>query len=131
LKLRTYANAKPFAAPDGVVTSTIDPESGMPATPSCPETKPEVFIAGTEPVGTCPLHGGTSDQTTVSGWDLPSVNTQAAPYSEQPLPPRRSNGMPPPPLTSNGPNPAGPYPSNQNPQQQPPEKKRGFFGRLK
>src|SRR5471030_3282696 len=55
---RKYADAKPFVAPDGVVTVTIDPESGMPATPQCPEQKPEVFIAGTEPVGVCPLHGG-------------------------------------------------------------------------
>src|SRR6202167_186102 len=72
LQLRRYSDAKPFAAPHGVVTVTIDPESGMPAGAQCPTQAPEVFIAGTEPVGTCPLHGGKGDRTTVSGWDLPS-----------------------------------------------------------
>ena len=38
---------------------------------------PEVFISGTEPVGTCPLHGGRGDHTTVSGWDVPSTGGQA------------------------------------------------------
>jgi hypothetical protein len=41
------------------------------ATASCPEQKSEVFIAGTEPVGVCQLHGGHGDQTVVSGWDVP------------------------------------------------------------
>ena len=77
VQLRQYADAKPFAAPDGVVTVTIDPESGMPATPQCPTQSPEVFIAGTEPVGTCPLHGGKGDHTTVSGWDTSIPGTPA------------------------------------------------------
>ena len=73
LQQRKYADAKPFAAPDGVVTVTIDPESGMPANAQCPAQSPEVFVAGTEPVGTCPLHGNKGgDRTTVSGWDTPA-----------------------------------------------------------
>jgi hypothetical protein len=48
---------------------TIDPESGMPAVPACPKTRNEVYIAGTEPVGVCPLHGGRGGITTNSGWD--------------------------------------------------------------
>jgi penicillin-binding protein 1B len=73
LLLRNYRNAKPFSAPDGVVTLQIDPDSGMPATPYCPSSKPEVFIAGTEPVGACPLHGGNGqmETTNVSGWEVP------------------------------------------------------------
>src|ERR1019366_2736625 len=84
IMLRKYSNAKPFEAPDGVVTVTIDPESGMPATPVCPTKSAEVFIAGTEPVGMCPLHGiKNPDQVTVSGWELPP----AKPYQDP-------NGMP-------------------------------------
>ena len=93
--LRRYADAKPFEAPNGVVTVTIDPESGMPASPQCPTQAPEVFIAGTEPVGTCPLHGGRGDRTTVSGWDTPSHDNPQNPQSPpslQALPPRRDNG---------------------------------------
>jgi penicillin-binding protein 1B len=70
LQFREYADAKPFAAPDGIVSIAIDPESGMPATPFCPRTRQEVYIAGTEPVGTCPLHnGGRQNVTNVAGWE--------------------------------------------------------------
>ena len=70
LQFREYANPKQFAAPDGIVSIAIDPESGMPATPFCPRTRQEVYIAGTEPVGTCPLHnGGRQNVTNVAGWE--------------------------------------------------------------
>ena len=72
LELRAYRDAKPFPAPDGIVSVEIDPQSGMPATPFCPLTKTEVFIAGTQPVGTCPLHGGSNPGAThVAGWEVP------------------------------------------------------------
>ena len=67
LEYREYRDAKPFRAPAGIVSLTIDPESGMPAAPACPKTRSEVYIAGTEPVGVCPLHGGRGGITTVSG----------------------------------------------------------------
>jgi penicillin-binding protein 1B len=122
LLLRRYADAKPFEAPNGVVTVTIDPESGMPAGAQCPTQAPEVFIAGTEPVGTCPLHGSRGDRTTVSGWDTPShENPQnpQSPASLQPLPPRRDNGNPPTQVTG-----------EQTPPPDKPKKK-SFFGKLK
>jgi len=73
LQYRAYRNAKPFEAPDGIVSVEIDPQSGMPATPFCPKTKNEVFIAGTQPVGTCPLHGGSNPGAThVAGWEVPA-----------------------------------------------------------
>jgi penicillin-binding protein 1B len=130
LAIRRYSDAKPFPAPDGVVTITIDPQSGMLATPGCPEQKPEVFIAGTEPVSACTLHGGHSGQTTVSGWDFPPSTTQpvpARPYDSS-LPPRRADGNPPP-----GPNtpPAPPAPYQNPPPPAEQQKKKGFFGKLK
>jgi penicillin-binding protein 1B len=66
---REYRDTKPFHAPAGIVSISIDPESGMPATPNCPKTRTEVYIAGTEPVGICPLHGGRGGITNVAGWD--------------------------------------------------------------
>jgi len=125
---RRYADAKPFAAPDGVVTVTIDPESGMPATAQCPVQSPEVFIAGTEPVGTCPLHGSKGgDRTTVSGWDTPSSGTAGGNVSGDTrnqtsldaVPPRREDAISATPVTG------------QNPPAEPVRKKKGFFGRLK
>jgi hypothetical protein len=84
--------------------------------------QPEVFIAGTEPVGTCPLHGGKGDRTTVSGWDTPTPGVpQPLPPQQyiQPASPRRdNNGNPPPQITD---------------ERTPPDKqkKKGFFGKLK
>jgi len=80
LDYREYRDTKPFRAPDGIVTIDIDPQSGMPATPACPKTHPEVYIAGTEPVGACPLHGGRPGVTNVAGWD-----TSPAPVPAQPV----------------------------------------------
>lgn len=132
LTYRRYADAKPFDAPDGVVTVTIDPESGMPATAQCPTQAPEVFIAGTEPVGTCPLHGGKGDRTTVSGWDLPSVSS-AGDKDPGKGPPGQQV------ISAAPPRPAMPVGNSskalqaeadaQNPPAKP--KKKGFFGRLK
>lgn len=47
--------------PEDVTEREIDPESGMLATPFCPRTRSEVFVAGTEPESVCPLHAGSGD----------------------------------------------------------------------
>jgi penicillin-binding protein 1B len=122
--LRRYADVKPFAAPDGVVTITIDPESGMPATPACPQQHPEVFIAGTEPVGACPLHGGKGDKTTVSGWETGAPPIPATPYQTPDPPARRAS--PSPSISA-----AQPSVQPAEPAQPDKPKKKGFFGRLK
>jgi penicillin-binding protein 1B len=44
--------------PDDVIDRQIDPESGYLATPYCPQTRDEIFVAGTEPTQLCPLHSG-------------------------------------------------------------------------
>ena len=69
LKYREYRDTKPFEAPDGIVNIEIDPDTGYPATPACPKRTTEVYIAGTQPVGACPVHGGRLVTTTTSGWD--------------------------------------------------------------
>ncbi|HVA72491.1 MAG TPA: PBP1A family penicillin-binding protein [Candidatus Limnocylindrales bacterium] len=56
--LPAYSNMQDFPVPSGIVTATIDPQSGDLATPNCPTTLAEVYIAGTEPTEFCPLHGG-------------------------------------------------------------------------
>lgn len=47
--------------PDDVIDRSIDPESGMLATPYCPQTRGEIFVAGTEPTSLCPLHSGSGE----------------------------------------------------------------------
>ena len=49
---------EPFPVSPGVVTIVIDPASGKFRTDACPESFPEIFVAGTEPTEPCPLHGG-------------------------------------------------------------------------
>ncbi|MDP9191971.1 MAG: PBP1A family penicillin-binding protein [Acidobacteriota bacterium] len=47
--------------PESVTNREIDPESGMLATPYCPATRRETYVAGTEPQSVCPLHAGSGD----------------------------------------------------------------------
>ena len=47
--------------PDDVIERQIDPQSGMLATPYCPQTKSEIFVQGTEPTAVCPLHAGSGE----------------------------------------------------------------------
>ncbi len=48
-----------FPKPDTIVTVTIDPTTGFRANADCPQKLDEFYIAGTEPNGNCPRHGGT------------------------------------------------------------------------
>lgn len=127
LQFRAYRNAKPFVAPEGIVSAEIDPLSGMPATPFCPSTRTEVFIAGTEPVGTCPLHGGgQSGITNVAGWEVPPGQPPggiARPPDITPLEPRRQKSDRPADIASSS------APEPQPPAQQP-RKRKGLFGRI-
>jgi penicillin-binding protein 1B len=45
-----------FEPPSGITYARIDPASGLLATAACPEAINEVFLTGTEPTKTCPLH---------------------------------------------------------------------------
>src|ERR1051326_3184185 len=136
-QFRAYKDVKPFQPPSGVVSIQIDPDSGMPSTAQCPKVINEVFIAGTEPVGSCPLHGGSQDNTNVSGWEAPQPNLPqhtpgkglSVPVTVMPVP-----GQPRPPTELIPPKDqvAGPPPSSQPADNNQPEKKkkRGFFGRI-
>lgn len=53
-----YRDVKDFTMPDGVQSVVIDPESLELATPNCPTTREEVYVAGSAPTDFCELHGG-------------------------------------------------------------------------
>ncbi len=115
---REYRNVHEFEPPEGVVTADIDADNGLLATPGCPKVRSEVFIAGTQPVEACRLHGG--GRTQVAGWD------PVAPAAEQRNPVVAQTSKPAAaPVTSISITPATP------PQAEQPKKSRGFFGRLK
>ena len=68
---REYHNVHGFSAPDGIVTAEIDADTGQLATANCPKTRSEVFLAGTQPIETCSLHGGG---TQITDWNSDKKN---------------------------------------------------------
>jgi len=54
--LRRYRDTMPFKAPSGMVTVEVDADTGMLATPLCPNRKAELFIEGGSPVEPCSRH---------------------------------------------------------------------------
>ena len=63
-----YRNVQPFDKPEGVDSIVIDADTLEIATPSCPVTREEVFIAGSQPTQLCELHGGHSAGNPVSSF---------------------------------------------------------------
>jgi penicillin-binding protein 1B len=92
-----------FKRPDDVIERQIDPASGMLASPFCPETKSEIFVAGSEPESVCPLHAGSGepspfwrdDERPDSGViaDTTPHATDRAPQPRPPAPRDRDNGL--------------------------------------
>jgi len=56
--LAQYRDVKDFAMPDGVQSVVIDPDTLELATPNCPTTREEVYVAGSAPTVFCEVHGG-------------------------------------------------------------------------
>ncbi|WP_245850902.1 transglycosylase domain-containing protein [Paenibacillus herberti] len=54
--------ARPFTVPDGIVSVAVDPASGLRYGPGCSGWRMELFVAGTEPIGSCDgSKAGTAD----------------------------------------------------------------------
>ena len=53
-----YRDVRPLDKPEGVDSVVIDADTLEIATPSCPTTREEVYVAGSEPTQLCELHGG-------------------------------------------------------------------------
>ena len=61
-----YRDAREFAIPPGVVSATICADSHQLATPQCPDTYTEFFVAGDQPTTECPLHKATVSSSQIS-----------------------------------------------------------------
>ena len=66
--MSAYRDVKDFTMPDGVQSVLIDPDSLELATPNCPTTREEVYLAGSAPTQFCELHGGSSVISSTSSW---------------------------------------------------------------
>ena len=123
-KHREYRNVRDFEPPDGIVMVQVDPATGALATPSCPGAQVQAFLAGTQPVEICRMHGATLAGTTqVTSWDTPVEETQktaSAPGAPaQPAASRRASRTP------------ARTPAATPPEQtQQPAKKKGLFQRI-
>ena len=126
LQYHAYRDARPFAAPDGIVSAQIDPESGMLATPYCPTTISEVYISGTQPVTSCPLHARGQSVTHVAGWEIPGN----APGAEG-VPPAPHVGTPPPAFAARRPPLAQTPPAQTAEKGEKPKEKKSFWQRLR
>lgn len=128
--LPAYHDMQPLPEPQGLVHVVICPESGDLATPSCPTTRDEVFIAGTEPTVLCPIHGNEKlSEVPPVAWlshlfgkpssPPPPSSTAAAIAREKGLPSRPAGTVAPKsPLAPPPPPPAEP------------EKKKGILGKI-
>ncbi len=73
-------------------TVAICAESGMLATAACPTTYEVSYDAGSEPVTSCPIHGGTTEKPPAE--DTPSAETSPSPSAAQPPPSPPRPGTP-------------------------------------
>lgn len=116
--LPNYSDVKPFTAPAGVVTLSIDKVTDQIATPACPDDYTMAFIEGTQPTQTC-------EQTTADHRNFfqKLFGVEAKPVPPVPV----SNpvaGTPGQPQATQGGQPA----AQQDEQEK--SKKKGFFGRI-
>ena len=123
-KHREYRNVSEFLPPDGIVMVEVDPATGSLAAPSCPGKQMQAFIAGTQPVEVCRLHGGNLAGTTqVASWDAPAKETEkAASTGSDPKPPQQAR-----PIARPGVEAPTATAQEQNP---PPPPKKSLFRRL-
>lgn len=133
-KLPAYQDMQNFAEPSGLVHVMVDPASGDLATPNCPTTKEEIFIAGTQPTDFCPLHGGEKlSQVPPVSWlsnlfgkgsnPPPPSSTAAAIAREKGLP-NRPAGTPAAPVIAPPQQPPSPTAA------QPDDKKKGILSKI-
>lgn len=82
--MRSALSDKPimdFPRPDNIVTTLIDPTTGLLATPKCPIKQEEVYVAGSEPMEYCPRHGGVEVNPVSPATPLPETT---GPFSVRP-----------------------------------------------
>jgi hypothetical protein len=67
--------------------------TGQLAAGNCPNPRAEVFLAGTQPVDVCRVHGGGSHRTEIASWDAPGgADPALEPAAPAPAAPQRAAG---------------------------------------
>jgi membrane carboxypeptidase/penicillin-binding protein len=106
--------------PEDVIERQVDPESGMLATPYCPQSKGEIFVAGTEPTQVCPLHAGSGETSPLLRALQHAFTGNQAEDATEGSPQQQAQAQQP------GQPPGQPQIQPQQPQQQQPKRERGI-----
>jgi penicillin-binding protein 1B len=126
--LAQYRDVKDFTMPDGVQSVVIDPETLQLATPNCPTTREEVYVAGSAPTVFCEVHGGhnlvTSTGSVLSRVFGGEPKTPQTDANGQPITPNDPNRPP----TATGQNPTDPSADSGEKKKNPLQKIFGIFG---
>jgi len=126
--LAQYRDVKDFTMPDGVQSVLIDPETLQLATPNCPTTREEVYVAGSAPTVFCEIHGGhnlvTSTGSVLSRVFGGEPKTPQTDANGQPIPPNDPNRPP----NATGQSPAGATADSGEKKKNPLQKIFGIFG---
>ncbi|HYT21153.1 MAG TPA: PBP1A family penicillin-binding protein [Candidatus Polarisedimenticolia bacterium] len=127
--LAQYRDVKDFTMPDGVQSVVIDPDTLELATPNCPTTREEVYVAGSAPTVFCEVHGGHNLFTSTG-----SILSRVFGGGDPKTPQKDANGRPitmydpnrPPNATGQGP--ADPSAESGEKKKNPLQKIFGIFG---
>jgi penicillin-binding protein 1B len=129
-ELAAYRDVKDFAMPEGVQSVLIDPDTLQLATPNCPTTREEVYVAGSAPTEFCEIHGGhnlpPSTGSVLSHVFGAQPTTPEADGNAQPTAAYDPNR--PPIATGQGASPADPSNDQESKKKNPLQKIFGIFG---
>ena len=119
VQLPEYRDVHEFPAPDGVVNVRIDKATNRLSTDACPDAISVAFLAGTEPKETCEQQPGEDNRGFFQkllgiGSPPPSLPTPSPAITGHPANGQRAQTQPPKP----------------NSNEENPNKKKGFFGRI-
>ncbi len=133
LQLPSYRNPQAFQPPAGMVETLVDADTGQLATPLCPRTTDEYFIAGSQPTEYCQEHGGIQAAQSGGGSWLSRLFGKGG--NAQPQPPANPSARPA--ATNGAPQEIRPMPVTTADAQEPPaqsrpapEKKKGLFDKI-
>ena len=130
--LPDYSQVRDFQPPQGVDLVALDVETLERATPLCPATRAEAFLAGTGPQKYCERHGGI--EAAMAAMAAGAVATPEAQQPDPPPPPAVQPASAPRPRPGVRPPPKPPATTSTDPDQAVPKKKSlwdrifGIFG---
>lgn len=126
VKIPQYSDTHDFVPPPGVDVVRIDKATNLISTASCPDSYTAAFLSGTAPTDTCDHANG----------DQRNLFQRLFGLGEKPTPPPNNTPAPVPgmpqnhPVTQQQPLQQPADAQNNNPNANPPKKKKGFFGKI-